>query len=206
MGDAAKENLKELLRGLVRFMEDSASSYDNGFTGEAQRLAVCIRAIAEDTCFSRSLLERLKLKSILFCDNSPDYDPSIGLPFSGLAVVTIGGPVSRYTPRLGRNPRIKSAMVPFEAWWRKTEIVDEEKGLDLTREGIVIAVSNTQANDVDPSLNDSFNKLLLKAAIGWIDEHEAARADMMVIEFASVRQIAYELLKSLREQAPEYFA
>lgn len=186
-------------------MEGSASSYDNEFTGEAQRLAVCIRAIAEDTGFSRSLLERLKLKSLLFCDNSPDYDPSIGLPFSGLAVVTIGGPVSRYTPRLGRNPRIKSAMIPFEAWWRKTEIVDEEKGLDLTREGIVIAVSNTQANEVDPSLNDSYNRILLKTGSGWTDEHEATHADMILIEFASVRQIAYELLRSLKDQAPEYF-
>ncbi|MBI2412090.1 MAG: hypothetical protein HYV24_02645 [Deltaproteobacteria bacterium] len=205
MGDATKENLKELMRALVRFMEGASSSYDNEFTGEAQRLAVCIRAVAEDTGFSRSLLERLKLKSLLFCDNSPDYDPSIGLPFSGLAVVTIGGPVSRYTPRLGKNPRIRSAMVPFDEWWRKTEIVDEEKGLDLTREGIVIAVSNTQANDVDPSLNDSYNKILLKTAIGWVDEHEATHADMIMIEFASVRQIAYELLKSLKEQAPEYF-
>ncbi|MBI5643493.1 MAG: hypothetical protein HY954_08475 [Deltaproteobacteria bacterium] len=196
----------ELLQDLIHFMEASASSYDNEFLGEAQRLAICIRAIAEDTGVNLSILSRLGLKELFFYDNSPDYNPDLGLPFSGLAVVTIGGPEHRYTPRLGKNPRIKSSKSTFDEWWNKLEIIDSENGISLSREGIILAVSNTYAPGTDPELNEEFNRIILNSPIGWVNEKAGVSESLMSIEFASARQIAYELLLSLKEQVPEYFA
>ncbi|MBI5901940.1 MAG: hypothetical protein HZB84_00420, partial [Deltaproteobacteria bacterium] len=115
-----ESDLKKFLKDLLGFMKDASESYDNLFGAEAHRLAVCVRAIVQDTGVCPSILDRLHVqRTIYFYDNCPEYDPRIGLPFSGLALPVFKGGSSRYTPRLGLNPGVKFRKVSFDEWWHK---------------------------------------------------------------------------------------
>lgn len=201
-----ESELKKYLKDLLGFVKDASESYDNLFYGEAHRLAVCVRAIVQDTGASPSILHRLDIqRTIYFYDNCPEYDPRIGLPFSGLALPVFKGGSSMYTPRLGLNPGVRFRKVSFDEWWHKPVIVDSGKGVDISRREIVISVSNTYHGEFDPRLNKAYNELILKNRLDWVDEDAAVPEDLVEIEFASVRHIAFELIRSLEEQTPYYF-
>lgn len=201
-----ESELKKFLKDLLGFMKAAAESYDNLFSGEAHRLAVCVRAIVQDTEPCPSILNRLHIhRTIYFYDNCPEYDPRIGLPFSGLALPVFKGGSYTYTPRLGLNPGVKFRKVSFDEWWHRPVIVDGGKGAAISRREIVISVSNTYHGEFDPRLNKAYNELILKNRLDWVDESAAVPEDLVEIEFASARHIAFELITSLEEQTPYYF-
>lgn len=203
--EPTEKELKAYLADLIHFMESSASSYDMGYEGEAQRLSVAIKTIVEGTENSGSLLEMLGI-DFYYYDNSPEYNPSLGLPFTGLALYVRKGIWEGFIPRLGANPGVKTRKASFEEWWNKTVIVEPEMGLSLTRKDIIYSVSNTEGVLLtDPKLNQTFNELILRHPIGWVDEKKGVQRELLQVEFASVRQMAYELLKALQEESPEYF-
>ncbi len=200
-----EKDLKGYLRDVVKFMKDSCDAFDLGVPGEAKRLAVCIRILVHDMDQAPSLLTRLGRKDILFYDECPDYRPEVGLPFSGLAVVTIGGPKPRYAPRLGLNPRIQMKKVTFKEWWNKVAVADPEKKVKLTRAAIVLNVANSVGGPVELKLDAAYNRLTQAYFNGPVADITGGTPYDAQIEFASVRQIAFELLRSLVEQLPEFF-
>ncbi len=200
-----EKDLKGYLRELVRFMKDSCDAFDLGIPGEAKRLAVCIRILVHDMDQAPSLLTRLQRKDILFYDECPNYRPELELPFSGLAVVTIGGPKPRYTPRLGCNPRIQMKKVTFKEWWNKTIIADPGRKVNLTRADVILNVANSVGGPVESKLDEAYDKLIQTYFNGPVVEIAGGKPYDAQIEFASVRQMAFEVLKTVVEDLPEFF-
>jgi len=200
-----EKDLKGYLRDVVKFMKDACDAYDLGVPGEAKRLAVCIRILVHDMDQAPSLLTRMGRKDIMFYDECPNYKPELGLPFSGLAVVTIGGPKPRYTPRLGLNPRIQMKKVTFKEWWNKVAVADPEKKVSLTRAAVVLNVANSVGGPVESKLDAAYDKLIQAYFNGPVADIAGGTPYDAQIEFASVRQIAFEILRSLVEQLPEFF-
>jgi hypothetical protein len=58
---------------------------------------------------------------------------------------------------------------------------------------------------VDPKLVDNYAALSRSNSFGWKLGLDGKGQDSMGIEFASVRQIRYEILRSLEYEYPEYF-
>ncbi|MBI5888574.1 MAG: hypothetical protein HZB82_07690 [Deltaproteobacteria bacterium] len=195
-----EQDLKDYLTEILIFMNSSADSFDNRCVGEARRLAACIRILAEDTAQSRSLLGQLGLTNLFFYDDAPDYNPELGLPFSGLAVVTLGGKTHKYAARLDNNVRSKTRKVSFDQWWHKPVIVDEKRKMSLTRRDVTLAVASANIGEINPKLTGAFEELLRKESRGWITDSTVVPLDMIEIEYASLRQIAFELLNSLEDQ------
>lgn len=187
-----------LLREVLSYMRGSCESFDLNMSGEARRLAYCLRVIAEG---QDSLLDRLGLKKLSFHDGSPDYAKKLDLPFSGLAIISIGGKTQRYFPRLDNNLRVQFS--PFEKWWTKPVIVDAEKGVDMNREAILRSVSNTKVGVVDSKLTGAFEAIVNKAGLPETDAR-AASPELMEVMYASVRQIAFEVFDTLYGQYGEH--
>lgn len=187
-----------LLREVLSYMKGSCEAFDGTKTGEAARLAYCIRAVAEG---QNSLLDKLNLKELKFHDGSPDYAKKIDLPFSGLAIVTIGGKTQRYIPRLENNLRIQFS--PFEKWWTKPVLVEEEKGVNMNREAIAQSVANTRVGVVDSKLTGAFEAIVNKAPLPDTGA-KAASPELIEVLYASVRQIAFEMLDTLYGQYGEH--
>ena len=193
----SRAELIQHLRTQLQFLEASAKSYDFGFEGEANRLAVVLRGLLHDTPQSHSLLGTLGLKSTLA------FHDVVG-PVAGKAVefTPIGMRLSpmgpRYYPLLDEPRR----SIPFDSWWSGLILV---KGLRLDRRHTVLTVAHWDgAAPVDPTLDRSYAALSLNKVFGWEASFAAVEGNIdLSLVPPLVRQIAYEVSGTLREQVPE---
>jgi len=203
-----EDEMKSHLKEQIEFLKRSSQSYDEGFTSEAKRLTVAIRVLLHDTQKSTSLLTHLKKKDILFYDTSLDHNPNNLLPTLGLIMMKIGPNGAEYVPPLDDGPPIRycKGKIPFEKWWNEIVLVDG-KGNKLTRSDLVLAVANKDGGThVDPKLDKAYVDLTRFNSLGWKFVQSGIEKDFATgPELASVRQISHEVLKSLKEEFPEYF-
>jgi hypothetical protein len=119
MNMKVKQSKPELMGHLneqFHFLKASASSFDNGFSGEAKRLAVTIRVLLHDTQNSKSLLGLLKIKKVFcFFDSSFDLDKKNTVSHLGLVGTSFSpGKASHYAFLDRKVPGQLNKYVPFE--------------------------------------------------------------------------------------------
>ena len=203
-----EDELNSHLKEQSGFLRRSAQAYDEGFASEGKRLATVIRVLLHDTRNSTSLLTLLRKKDILFHDTSLDYDPRNKVSTMGLIMMRVGPNGARYVPPLDDGPpvRYSKAKIAFEEWWNKIIFVDT-RGNKLTREDLVLAVSNKDGGaHVDPGLNSAYAALTRFNSLGWKFIQNGIEKDYATKpELASIRQMSHEVLKSLKDEFPEYF-
>ena len=208
-----KDELKSHLREQIEFLKRSSQAYDEGCTSEAKRLAVAIRLLLHDTQNSTSLLILLKRKDILFYDTSLDYNPNNLLPTMGLimtkfTITKTGQKRAEYVPPLDDGPptRYTKGKITFEKWWNKIVFADS-KGNKLTRRNLVLAVSNKDGGaHVNHRLDKEYADMTRFDSLGLrFIQNGNKRYFATHPELASVRQISHEVLKSLKDEFPEYF-
>ena len=204
-----EDELNSHLKEQIEFLRRSSQAYDEGSASEGKRLAVVIRVLLHDTRNSTSLLTLLRKKGILFYDTSLDYDPPNLASTMGLIMMQIGPNGARYVPPLDDGPPIRysKAEITFEEWWHKIVLVDT-KGNKLTRKDLVLAVSNKDGGaHVDSKLNSAYADLTRFNSLGWKSMQNGIEKDFATKpELASIRQMSHEVLKSLKDEFPEYFS
>ena len=87
----SEDDLQTHLSEQIAFLKNSTKSYDEGFDGEAKRMATAIRVLVHDTPKSASLLAQLALKQIEFYDTAPTHRPDNIMATHGLISVVFGG-------------------------------------------------------------------------------------------------------------------
>jgi len=203
-----KEELLVHLKSQIGFLTNSAQSYDKGFEAEAMRLAVAIRILVHDTSESESLITQLNMKNILFYDTASDFSPNERLTHIGLAALKLGGTGgAEYSALLDDLPPYKlNKKVPFSDWWNKIVIVDKEYN-QFTRKSLVLNVANKDGGaHIDPSIDKEyaalsrFNSMDWKVVVGGVESPFKNRP-----ELACMRQMTHEVLKTFKDEFPEYF-
>ena len=190
-------DLEQHLADHIRFLEDSASSYDRGFTSEAKRMAVSIRVLLHSTKSSKSLLGQIGKKDIKFYDTAEEYDPKNLLTFVGLVYMRGTRTGATFQPYLDDGPPSQIRQVDFDTWWNST-IIKDKAGNRMSRKDLITSVANQDGGaHVDPKLNSVYAGLSRHATHGWTYLNESGSQEMAGIEHASIRQITHELLKSL---------
>lgn len=120
----SNEDFKEHFADCLRFLETSCDSYDNGFEGEAKRLAATIRTLVHDTPKSTSLLTHLKMKGGQFLDTAHENWPDNTMTYSGLTAMNIdGAKPPKFIPLL---ESVNGKLVDFDSWWNRVIFVDTE--------------------------------------------------------------------------------
>jgi hypothetical protein len=192
------DDLKEHLSDSIHFLEVSSDSYDGGYENESKRLAVTIRTLVHDTPRSVSLLKQLELKQSLFLDTSHPNLPGNVLTYSGLIAMYLPpGKTPRYVPKLDSERAAK--LIPFDAWWNGIIFIDI-RGQAISRRELILSHADKDGGaHVDPALDEKYGELSRQNSMGWIvsggsQQDSALRAP----ERASVRQIAHEVLKTLK--------
>ena len=84
-----RDELLGQLKAQIAFMQNSASSYDNGFEDEAKRLAGVIRVLVHDTSQSTSLLSLLDKKNIKFYNSASSFNPLNIAPYISLTMMKL---------------------------------------------------------------------------------------------------------------------
>lgn len=202
-----KTELQEHLKDQIAFLVASAQSYDKGFLGEAKRLAVNIRILVHDTAASTSLLQQLDLKHIDFYDTSHDYNPREHfLSFHGLTLMEIGPSGGQFVPRCALSLGSVGEpfkLLPFEQWWKKVVIVDMRRN-QFTRRQLVLTLADREGGaHVDPKLDPAYAALTRKHSMAVYYKYNDEEGEISGIEHASVRQIAHEVIISLKKTCPE---
>lgn len=188
------------LRDSISFLEASCAAFDAGFTGEAKRLATTIRVLIHDTDRSDSLLSLLKIKmKMVYLKTSSDFNPKNLLSHNGLVGLAMSDEGTTYKAFLGDGPPGNSTKyVYFSDWWNEIVIVDSRQA-KFSRRSLILALTNKDGGaHVDPSLDEDYAHLTRSNSIGWTVSNGVDEKPLPEIELYSTRQIAYELLTSIK--------
>ncbi|HEY50699.1 MAG TPA: hypothetical protein G4O20_02720 [Dehalococcoidia bacterium] len=203
------EELLKHLKSQIEFMMQSAASFDNGFEDEAKRLAVVIRVLVHDTSNSKSLLTLLDNKNIKLYDSALSYDPKNLLPFSALTMMKVSTEGASYVAPLdgGAPSRSRTRKIAFQVWWDGVFVIKDKHGKTFTRKQLVLNTANMDGGaHVDPNLDEAYAKLSRFQSLGWKFFNRGIEDDFRNSPvLPSVRQIAHEVLKTLRDEFPKLF-
>ena len=191
------DELESHLIEQISFLESSAESFDAGTEEEAKRLAVTIRILVHDTSSSHALLKLIG-KCPDFYDTTLDFDPNNIMGHAGLISILIDPPQFRYVANLDNTPPNVVKMIKFKKWWEKIVFIDE-KGRKLSRKDLITTAANQDGGaHVDPSLNETYADISRKGLKYSIDNNGTEEKFMNKPERAAIRQIAHEVLKTLK--------
>lgn len=201
----------------VYSLKSACSQYDQGHVVEAKEVAVHIRLLVHHTELSQALINQLGLQ------NELTWVDTAGVPhpesMSSAACLTLmkihSGPqgYAEYVPKLGLYPpapirtrdggRIdRGSRIPFDHWWNNPVVRDCD-GVDYSRKQLVLALANDLVVGADPETKTAQRTLSQSYSLGWAVTDESGSARMGFDRnpvLASVRQIGYEVLESVRQQ------
>jgi len=200
-----EEDLRDQLKVQIGFLVQSSDAYDRGNVDEAKRLAIALRILLHDKGrTSVSLLTLLNKKDILFYDTALEYNPNNLLSMPGLVMLKAGPDGGEYIPPL--DMRCSKGKIPFPQWWNNIVVVDI-KGNKSTRKDLVLTVCEKDGGaHVDPKLDEAYYAFSRSNSLGWKYQKDGVVQDFTGRpELASIRQVAYEVLKSLKDEFQEHF-
>lgn len=206
----SKSELETHLIEQLEFLQRSAKHYDLGAESEAKRMAATIRVLLHDTSSSHSLLDQLKMKKIGFLDSSVPYDEKSNEYHFGLISVELSFDgkmhlVGKNLPLLD-NPKktFKTKKKFFADWWNQTVIVDSHKN-KFSRRMLILSIANTDGGaHVDPKLDAEYKALSRENSMGLSVGTNGSDTPILGVELASVRQIAYEIIVSIKDRYPQF--
>lgn len=200
-----KFELEEHLSEHLHFLETSATAFDTGYEGEAKRLAISLRVLLHDTKLSKSLLGQLEKKNIQFHDTALEFKPNNFLTYSGLIFLQGDSTGAKYVPFLDDIPSGKIKKLDFDKWWNAIVFVDNQRN-QMSRKDIVLFVADQDGGaHVDPNLNEKYAHLSRHNSLNWFFENESSN-ELQALggpQLASIRQIAHEVLKTLKPKTGE---
>ncbi len=190
-------------------LQHACDSYDKGLDSIGKHISLSLRVLLHHWRQSRSLLEQLGLRNKRFFDSAGPLNPNNLLTecnLVGLQVSTADGGKYLATVQMGELP-IAPQKKPFAEWWNDP-VLKDDKGRFFSRRELVENVANTDGGaHVDPDLEKAYMDLSRNNSLGWIfSDGNIEQALSGRPELACMRQIAHEVLLTLKEHAPEYFS
>lgn len=201
-----KDELIDQLKEQISFLQFSVKNFDEGNELEAKRMAISLRIMLYDTSNSKSLLGQLGLKKkIKFLNTAVPYSSTNLLSHHGLVGIKIehlGN--AKYFPFLdNKDARFNS----FKDWWGEI-VIKDKKSNTFTRSNLIKIVSNKDGGaHVDSDIDKDYYELKNGNTIGWIftDINGNVKDLDNKIVFVSIREITFEVLKSLYEYNNNWF-
>ena len=205
------EDLKQELKNQIELMKLSSEAYDSGTEAAAKLLSLNIRVLLHHHGSSISLLQQLRLREkIKYLDTSKHiYDVMLS-SYSGLTNMQKDSHEApwKYVPLYDfmRKELKVPEKISFPKWWNQVVIIDNEDR-NFNRREIILNVANTDGGaHVDPALEEAYMALSRQNSLGWVIQEKGKFVPVKnKAELATVRQIAYELLLSFKEQLPEFY-
>ena len=195
-------------------LASAGERFDQGRYIEAQVLAVHVRKLVHEGDTSRALLTEIGLRDVLtWVDTGGVPNPKTASSAACLTLMKVRSGLQRggeYVPKLALSPpapiRTRSgehidrgSRIPFEHWWTNPVIKDAD-GAEFSRQHLVLAL----ADDIDdPEARSARAALAASASLGWVLEDgawSAATPPAASPVLASVRQIGFEVIQTLRQQ------
>ena len=202
--EQTSDELRQHLKDQINFINKSSREFDNGDISEAKRIATHIRVLVHDTKNSASILKILGEKEIiLYLDSSLPNRPNNLISYTGLVYLNMvndnKGFSAKYRPLLNSRP---GNWLSFDHWWNGI-IITDQAGNSFSRKNLILHVADTDGGaHVDSKLCSDYFALSRGNSVGFSIVEKSGNEvvqdnPIKSIEFASVRQIAFELVESL---------
>ncbi len=206
MGSGYRQSEEELQQHLVdtlQALELSTRAFDEGYEGEAKRLAAAIRVLVHDTGSSKSLLGQLGRRSMQFYDTSVPRHPGTIMTYNGITALNLTSQEATYVAPLDQlPPDSRPRYVSFDQWWSGVIFVDKA-GIETTRRDLILAVANKDGGaHVAPVLDEKYANLSRQNSLAWRFAGPRGDVPLEGPEKSAVRQIAHEVLKSFNPAMP----
>ena len=204
--DEALRNFHHVLGGLSL----SARAYDEGYFGEAVRLAAAVYTIVHDRGRStQSLLRQFDRKGIDFTNSADQLHPDNLLPEMNLVVAKVeafgdGKAAQTYLPYCSfavpppKEPGTPQSL-PFRRWW-EMPIMRDSSRREISRKNLVFHLRNGEGGGhVDPKINEVFADISRYQSVGFpIFYGNTPLVPEYGPHYASMRQIAWEVEQSIQ--------
>lgn len=198
-------DLKSALQEQLHLLNKSCNEYDKGDFLEAKRISVSLRTLLHDSR-SKSLLTLLSLKNVCkYLDSAMPFNANNLMPHAGLVMINFTSTSDQdsctYKPFLSNRPPLPIQYLSFEAWWNAIIINDHHQN-KFTRKDIVLNLADKDGGaHIDQTLGQPYADLTRKNSMGitFVKKEKGVTENfnLMHVECASIRQIAYELFASL---------
>ena len=187
-------NLQKKLKQQLNFLEKSVNDFDKGDEAEAIRMAGALRMILHDTNNYTSLLTQLNMEELLFYDTCLEDVSDRNTSHFGLVQILLK--TSKYVALLDDTPHKK---VDFDTWWNEI-VFRDSTGHSLSRRDVVVTMADQDGGaHVDRSVNKEYSKLSKGEYLGHkYSQNGKHWFNMQGAELTTVRQIAHEVLKTLK--------
>jgi hypothetical protein len=194
----SREDLEHQLRDHYDFLTRSGQAFDNGYAGEAKRLATSLRVLVHQGQ-GQPLLRLLGVqKKITYLDTAGGLTPGNLLPENGLTALKMGpGTAVAEAAALDRAEHRNE--VSFSTWW-SVAVAKDSKRVEWNRRDLVLALANQDGGaHVDPSLTEAYAALSRNNSMGmtYTSSDDPEPRPMPSPVPASVRQVAYEMTLTL---------
>lgn len=198
------------LKTQVELLETYCDGFDQGNEALALPMATSIRVLVHDTRSSTSLLEMLGVKGkIRFTDTASHIMPGNLLGNFGLVVAKVTvGQGGEYVAPVDDVPQHETPpSVSFPKWWKTPITVDTQKN-EFARKDMILATANKLGGaHVDPVVPADIAYFQLPESFGWQYVGPDGAKDFENSPLPpSIRQIAYELLDTIKNEVRPLFS
>ncbi|WP_277962674.1 SEC-C domain-containing protein [Pseudomonas sp. RIT-To-2] len=196
----SKHELRRHLDDQLYFIDASCKAYDQGYTGEAKRIATAIRTLVKDARQSVSLLKQLGMKDTFYDSSLPPL-PGFSNGYNGLVGKRIASDGVTYVPLLDSELHSEPVFVPFEQWWSAPVIQDWQRDRTMSRRDLVLSMTEQDGGaHVDPHLDGLYADLSRRNMLGDMSSSDFVTLQpLQGAERAAVRQIGHEILRTLQK-------
>src|SRR6266403_204699 len=197
----SKEEVQKALDIQRRAITASSTAYDNGEWWEALRIATAVYVVVHDagTKYKSILTQLGKKGSLRYFASGFQYSPKNVLRETHLLSTRIyGDGMAEYRPLLG-EASWESRRLQFHEWW-ESDIIFRDGEFRLTRKKLTYVLRSQEGGaHLEPVVRDPNYLRFAKEQLTtpYVFSGKIPPRPILGAEFASMRQIAWELLKTL---------
>lgn len=199
----SKEDLEKEFQYNLNSLQSSCESYDNNNDFSAIDIATRLRVLLYDNGRNNnSLFKHMDLKGIKFLDTADKIIEDNAMPSECLVYISQDENLEfiKYYPNLEMSPEHR--FIDFEPWWSQTVYRDDEKR--FSRSDIVLSIADKDGGaHSDSKIPKDYYEFSRKGSgatttytINGVPVGDTKNMDNL--HFASLRQIAYEVIETLR--------
>jgi hypothetical protein len=127
-------------------------------------------------------------------------------PLVQIALTSLGdGYISsaRYSPLLD-SKSARTRRLKFSEWWDREVVIQHNKQspnpASLTRKKLVYALRNKEGGSHYDAVVEDPNYIAISQNPAWIIQSNDKRLPLLHLEYASMRQVAWEVLQTLEQE------
>lgn len=203
----SRVDLESSLKEQIGLLLHACESYDKGYEAIGKHIAIILRVLLHNTNRSKALLYQLGLRNIKYYDTAGIVDPNNLLSDCRLVSMRMSSEGGRYIPKMHSHPNIEEYfIIKFAKWWNNP-VYQDKNHKTMHRRDLILNIANTDGGGhVDPRLDELYYEFSRKNELGWMfNRGDVVKAFEGRPELACIRQIAYEVLLTMKGEVPHLF-